>query len=67
MKKFPKTVYVVRENEGTEDEYLTIYIDGPEDTLFTETTTVAKYELAEVGEVVVERTFTIPKRARTNA
>lgn len=57
MKKFPKTIYVTRENEGTDDEYLNIQIDGVDDTRFDETTTVAVYELKEVGEVQVTRVF----------
>lgn len=58
MKKFPKTLYVTREQEGTEDEYLNIREDGVEDTQFEETTPVAKYELVEVGQIVVTREYT---------
>ena len=57
MKKFPKTIYVTREQEGTVDEYLNVREDGVEDTQFEETTRVAQYQLVEVGKVVVTREY----------
>lgn len=57
-KKFPQQIHVVRENEGDpKEEYLSIREDGIDDELFTETKSVAVYNLAEVGEVVVERKY----------
>ncbi len=56
MKKFPKTIYVTRDQEGTTDEYLSLH-DSVEDVLFDDTTKVARYELLEVGEVQVNRTY----------
>lgn len=54
--KFPHQIHVVREKDGDTD-YLSIREDGINDDLFTETTQVAVYNLAEVGEVVVERKY----------
>lgn len=56
-KKFPQQIHVVRQNDGTDEEYLSIREDGIESEEFTETTPVAVYNLAEVGEVVVERKY----------
>jgi hypothetical protein len=52
--KFPSTIYVTRENVGTEDEYLNISADLPD---AEETTPVAVYKLAEVGQVTVTRQY----------
>lgn len=55
MKKFPKTVYVTRENPGTEDEYLAINGDEGDVPEVDSNTPVAIYELAETAEIVVTR------------
>lgn len=54
--KFPQQIHVVREKEG-DLEYLSIREDGIQDENFTETTAVAVYNLAEVGQVEVERKY----------
>lgn len=55
MKKFPKTVYVTRENAGTDDEYLGINGDDGDIPEVDSTTPVAIYELVETAEIVVTR------------
>jgi len=60
-KAFPKQIYVTREDEGTEDEYLSVRAVDVMD----ETENVAVYQLVEVGQIVVERQFVpAPKKAR---
>jgi hypothetical protein len=61
MKNFPKVIYVTRENEGTADEYLNVRASIDEPSAFDATTRVARYQLLEVGEVVVSRTYEPPK------
>lgn len=60
MAKFPKQVYVVRENEGTDDEFLVIHEGVPDER---ETTEAALYELKTVGKVEVTRRF-VEKKGR---
>ena len=56
MKKFPKMIYVTREQDGTDDEYLTVREDEASGD-FEVTTPVAKYQLVEVGKVIVTREY----------
>lgn len=59
MKKFPTTLYVTREGEGTNDEYLTADDETPS---VDDTTVVAVYRLVEVGKVTVTREYASPKK-----
>jgi hypothetical protein len=54
-KAFPKTIYVTRESEGTDDEYLNI-ID-PDFANLDESTVVAVYDFTSMGRVEVSREF----------
>lgn len=56
MKKFPKTIYAVREDGGAGTEYLSIRETAESDE-FSETTVVAQYQLVEVGKVIVSREY----------
>jgi hypothetical protein len=52
LKKFPKTIYVTREDAGTDDEWLTTNEDVP-DVEFD--TPVGIYQLVEAATIVVTR------------
>lgn len=63
MKKFPKTIYVTREDEGTTDEYFNAF-QTIEERTFEETQVTARYELVEVGKVIVSREYSNGKSGR---
>lgn len=54
MAKFPKTIYVTREQDGDDEEnsYLNTYEDVPN---VDENTRIAIYQLSELAEIVVTR------------
>lgn len=62
QKAFPKTIYVTRENAGTDDEYLNIHTDA-DTTAFEETTVVAVYDLTSTRPIEVKREFQWDSRA----
>lgn len=49
---FPASLYITREPNG----YYSVQ-ETPQDTAFEETTICARYDLAELGRVVVHRAF----------
>jgi hypothetical protein len=60
MKKFPTTIRISRENEGSDDEYLNVI----DEELVDETTPVATYKLVELGEVTVTRKYQVRGQKR---
>ena len=52
MKKFPKTIYVTRENQNANDEFLSVETDKGNVGEFGVSVTVAIYELKEVKPAV---------------
>lgn len=55
---FPKFIHIVRENEGTEDEFLSAFEGEAKDALTsTKRTQVATYERKVVQEGALEPTF----------
>lgn len=55
-KSFPKTIYVTHESSSGE-EWLTVRESPTTDADIPNTTPCAKYQLVEVGQVVVDRKF----------
>ena len=55
MKKFPKTIYVTRENPNTPDEFLSVETDKCNVGQFGVSMSVAIYELKEV-RIAVNKT-----------
>lgn len=52
MAKFPKTIYVTREDDGSEDTYLSTHEEVPN---VDEDTNIAIYQLSELAKIVVTR------------
>jgi hypothetical protein len=57
MKKFPKQIYVTRENEGTGDECLLTYIEPSDAACISEDVPCAIYQLVGTGKVVASATY----------
>jgi hypothetical protein len=56
--QFPKLIHVVKENEGGEDEFYSVFTESAESALTeTKKTQVATYELKAVKEGKLEPVF----------
>lgn len=64
MKKYPKTIFVYRDNEGTEDEFFMVCEKIEEAAEVDNSRIVGVYELKQTGTVTatVNITTNIPER-----